>query len=279
MKELTLEITNNCFLNCIQCSTKANPKGKIYFSLEQVASYLDRFTDFDVVRLSGGEPFQHPQLRDIVRIIHKQNKKVQILSCGVKNGREISEKEMSSVKKYIDEIIFSMHGDDPLHDQIVTSDEFWLRHPPYWDMVSDSADNALMNGINVSFQTVLMQANYSQLESIAHCLDSLSYCRKVNCSIDKNTKWHILRFVKQGRGEENSAQALNPEQLKDLPNVLKELSERYKVSITYSNSFAQDQCDCGSQKAVVTVDQEIIPCSALKYNPKNKGKFGCKYRI
>jgi len=68
MKELTIEITNYCSLNCLHCSTKANTQGEIFFSVNQINNYLNQFPDFKKVRLSGGEPFEHPDLVEILKM-------------------------------------------------------------------------------------------------------------------------------------------------------------------------------------------------------------------
>jgi len=165
-----------------------------------------------------------------------------------------------------------MHGMDPLHDQIVTSDQIYVRHPPYWDYVCDSADNAILVGIPISFHTVVMQDNYSELEEIAKCMHYYSE------TLRKPTSWHLLRFVKQGRGLNNSEQALNEKQVENLPKLIHAFLKRYNLDITCSDSFAGITCNCKSLKQVITCYGESIPCSALKYGGKEK-KFGCKDRL
>jgi organic radical activating enzyme len=65
-KELTIEITSKCSLNCAWCSTNATPEGK-YVPKELV---IERMREWqyccNVVRLSGGEPLQYPYLKDIL---------------------------------------------------------------------------------------------------------------------------------------------------------------------------------------------------------------------
>ncbi|MFH1682653.1 MAG: radical SAM protein [Candidatus Woesearchaeota archaeon] len=194
MKELTIEITNRCRLNCLHCSTDAKDKGDIFFSLDEVTGYLSRFDDFDRVRLSGGEPFEHPQLTEIASMIKDQGREVYVLTCGVLSSGLISRSKFSQIKPFVDEVVFSVQGDWDAHDYIVTGDKNFISHPAYWEGVVDSADNAVLAGVDLSFHTVAMKSNYDSLEEIAKLVGLFSASRK------KITQWHVLRFIKQGRG-------------------------------------------------------------------------------
>lgn len=273
MKELTMEITDRCSLNCVQCSTRAGPDGDTFFSVEDVARYLGQFRDFDVVRVSGGEPFEHPELDRIVKFIEGQGKQVQIMSCGVKERRPIPLEDMRAIAPYVDEVVWSMHGLDPKHDQIVTGDKQYMWYPPYWDHLCDSFDHANLAGIRSSFQTVVMKDNFDDLTDIAWAM------RVFREGTGKPYHWHILRFVKQGRGQDNAAQALDPQQAYELPSRVRALARANGLQITYTNSFDECNCESGTMKAVVTCKRKVIPCSALKYDEKTDGRFACKYRL
>ena len=85
MKELTIEITDNCMLRCLQCSSNARPDKSKYMTLSEINEILKKFKDFESVRLSGGEPFQHPNLTEIIRFIKSRDRKITIMSCGLTN--------------------------------------------------------------------------------------------------------------------------------------------------------------------------------------------------
>jgi len=271
MKELTLEITDRCSLSCIHCSTIADKEGSIFFSLEKIKDYLGRFPGFDVVRLSGGEPFDHPLIIDAAELIHNDGRKVYILSCGVQRGDKIPNRVIEEIRPFLEEIIFSIHGGHSEHNKIVTSGENWKKEKPYICMMN-SAYTAYLAGLPISFQTVLMKQNYGCLEEMA----------KEICSLERYTKqqpkWHIMRFVRQGRGALHPEQALSPEQINQLPRIVEFLSGEYGIRITYSNSFEQRECGCG-EKAVVTCYDEVVPCSALKHGAETSGQFPCRPRL
>jgi len=227
MKELTIEITNRCSLNCLQCSTRADSSGEIFFSLDKIKEYLEKYSEFEVVRISGGEPFEHPWIDKICKLIKDKKKQVKILSCGVYYNQTVPAGFLKEIKPNVDEIIFSYHGYIPTHENIVTSHMDWTKRLPYWDFLCDTIDNATLAKIPYSFETVLMQENFSKLEEIADNISKLGKIKMINGFGDENINWHILRFVKQGRGKINSTQALNIGQIGEFPSLIRHVGEKY----------------------------------------------------
>jgi MoaA/NifB/PqqE/SkfB family radical SAM enzyme len=274
MKELTLEITNRCSLNCLHCSTEAGPDGKIFWSAEQIKEILKEYSGFGKIRISGGEPFEHPDLGKILKTIKNENRDIDVLSCGVIYNKPIPEELIKKCKPNLDEIIFSMHGFYEFHNQIACGSEDYLSisaRPSYWDILMDSIDNVIRQRAPYSFQMVLMRANFDGLKDIVSTVSCLQRITDY-CIPDL----HILKFVKQGRGR-NIDQELTKEQYAVLPELVEALSQKYNVEMSMSNSFLPEysgRCDCGSKKAVVTYDFKYIPCSALKENPA-RGEFAC----
>lgn len=270
MKELTLEITDCCSLNCIMCSTMAGKDGRTFISPEQVREWLDKYSDFEKIRLSGGEPFEHPDLERIVDVCSER--KLEVLSCGVYHNSGISLEVFQKVRS-IEEIVFSFHGYLHAHEDIVSGGKDWQEHGPYWDYLMDSTDNARLAEINYSFESVLLRKNFDKMEEMGWLLDCSA--RATN----RKLKWHILRFVKQGRGEMYKDESLTESEIEDFRKLFEKMKREYhNLDISFSNSFLKDECDCGSRKAVVSVYGEEIPCSALKYGG-GKGKFACRKRL
>ena len=238
MKELTMEITNRCSLRCIQCSTKATDKGHVFMSLDQAKRHLDRFRDYDEVRLSGGEPFEHPRIDRICELIKGCGKKARIMTCGTYYREPIPYTFLLMLKPNVDEIIFSYHGFSKTHEKIVTGKDYrGSGDPPNWGLALDSVDRTRLAKIPFSFQTVLMKENFSELEKIAQNVCAFGIAKLFNSPWlgEEELNWHILRFVKQGRGKDNSYQAIDEEQARELPRIVKQLGKRfYNVHITLS---------------------------------------------
>jgi len=82
MKELTLEITNRCNLDCPWCGSSSTPNGKHCNTMEMI-KILEKYKDIcDVVRVSGGEPTLHPDLEVIIKRAKDLSYKVVLLTNG-----------------------------------------------------------------------------------------------------------------------------------------------------------------------------------------------------
>jgi MoaA/NifB/PqqE/SkfB family radical SAM enzyme len=273
MKELTIEITDRCSLNCLFCSTQAGKSGEIFVSPKRITEILNEYPEFKRVRLSGGEPFEHPHLEEIVETIFNSGRECQLLSCGVKQDKDIPEKSFTRIAGLVKDIVFSYHGFYTDHERIVKPKTPFHKTLPYWDFMMDSVEHAYYSDIPVSFQTVVINQNYGQLESMAKTIAGLKR------AMPKFGEWHLLRFVPQGRGSKNKDQEPNNEETKHLVDLVENWKHVYPyLKISYTHAFDMKECDCGSEKAVVTVNGEEIPCSALKYGAKSECKFPCLKR-
>ena len=295
MGELTLEITNNCPLYCVHCSTRASRQGDVYWSLEDVEHYTKKYDHHQDIRLSGGEPFQHPQLEDIVKYLHNQGKSVTILSSGVTNfgenelgARPLTKKTLRRVKPFIKEIVFSLQGHYDSHDRIVISDHNPYRHPPYCDILLDSTEPVQELNIPFSFHTVLMKSNIDSIPDILRDVALFGY-HHGRCV--RLMHLHLLRFVKQGRGKKNDKEALEPKDFQRVQKMIDDFQETIDsgqhflfqpgkyIYVTQTNSIHSSGCDCGTAKSVVTYDKEEIPCSAMKRFKGVPKPFMCRHRL
>ena len=76
----------------------ARKSRNVNLSPERIAEIIDKYADFESVRLSGGEPFEHPELEKILQLLQEKERITTILSCGVKNDRVIPEEIFRKIK-------------------------------------------------------------------------------------------------------------------------------------------------------------------------------------
>jgi MoaA/NifB/PqqE/SkfB family radical SAM enzyme len=83
---------------------------------KEIISFIDDVTGYNpVIFLTGGEPFLHSRIIDILRHIKKKG-----LHCGVcTNGTSLNEDLITCLAKINpDNLIFSIHGTEKIHDEI-----------------------------------------------------------------------------------------------------------------------------------------------------------------
>lgn len=82
-KELTLEITNKCNVNCPWCSSSSTPNGKD-MPLERLVEWMEMYKDRDngIIRLSGGEPTLHYAFREVLAQARTRFRKIVLLTSG-----------------------------------------------------------------------------------------------------------------------------------------------------------------------------------------------------
>lgn len=86
-KSICINITRRCNLSCPECYileyiNTQNNKNQIDLSLIDIKNIVQNL-DFDTVYLTGGEPFCHPEIRDIINHFFYSNKKIQIATNGL----------------------------------------------------------------------------------------------------------------------------------------------------------------------------------------------------
>ena len=84
MKELTLEITNKCQLECPWCSSVSNPQGIDVNEDVLHEKIIEHRNEVDVIRLSGGEPTLHTALPRLIDRARDVRKKIILMTNGQK---------------------------------------------------------------------------------------------------------------------------------------------------------------------------------------------------
>ncbi|MBR9678417.1 MAG: radical SAM protein [Nanoarchaeota archaeon] len=266
---MTIELTNQCSLDCIHCSTESVKEG-VFMLSSHVERVLESFPEFGKVRFSGGEPFEHPQIVEILSMAKGVDRNVQVLSSGVYYDKSIPYGLIEDCSSFIDEVVFSMHGMYS-HDFITSTEGSWSK------LLNSSA--VWMEPFNVaySFECVLTKQVFEGLEDLVTEL----YHLKKGCP-SMIPHLHVLRLIKQGRALENwDVIAPTEEQVISLPSLAESLSDD-GIKVTYSKSFVSNPemvCDCGLEKTVIQWDGTVIPCSALKGYLGEAVPFACRDRF
>ena len=270
LSEISIEILQRCPNRCIYCSSHSNPQAKHIIPFEIIKNIIDdaKSLGCKIVCLSGGEPFLHPQILDIISYIAKQQLTCFVYTSGIYMKDEVysslPNEYIEAIRGMVDKVIFNVEADSSaLYDQIMGTDVGGF------DMMKKSIIDCVSSGLVVETHVVPMQVNFKHLRSI------FEMCYQLGVS-----KVSILRLVLQGRALENlSLVKLSGKDNREVTKLIKALYESYKgkvrIGLPYSDSNCRIYCKAASDKINVRYDGNVYPCEVFKDDLLNT-KLGCE---
>lgn len=270
LSELSIEILQRCPNRCIYCSSHSNPQATHIIPFEIIKNVIDdaKSLGCKTVCLSGGEPFLHPQILDIISYIAKQQLTCYVYTSGIYMKDEVysslPNEYIEAIRGMVDKVIFNVEADSStLYDQIMGTDVGGF------DMMKKSINDCVSSGLVVETHVVPMQVNFEHLKLI------FEMCYQLGVS-----KVSILRLVLQGRALENlSLVKLTGEDSWEVTKLIKALKEAYKgkvrIGLPYSDSNCRIYCKAASDKINVRYDGNVYPCEVFKDDLLN-AKLGCE---
>lgn len=270
LSEISIEILQRCPNRCIYCSSHSNPQATHLIPFEIIKNVIDdaKSLGCKTVCLSGGEPFLHPQILEIISYIAKQQLTCYVYTSGIYMKDEVysslPNEYIEAIRGMVDKVIFNVEADSStLYDKIMGTDVGGF------DMMKKSINDCVSSGLVVETHVVPMQVNFKHLKSI------FEMCYQLGVS-----KVSILRLVLQGRALENlSLVKLTGEDSWEVTKLIKALKEAYKgkvrIGLPYSDSNCRIYCKAASDKINVRYDGNVYPCEVFKDDLLN-AKLGCE---
>lgn len=270
LSEISIEILQRCPNRCIYCSSHSNPQATHIIPFEIIKNVIDdaKSLGCKTVCLSGGEPFLHPHILNIISYIAKLQLTCYVYTSGIYMNDEVysslPNEYIEAMRGMVDKVIFNVEADSSaLYDQIMGTDVGGF------DMMKKSINDCVSSGLVVETHVVPMQVNFKHLKSI------FEMCYQLGVS-----KVSILRLVLQGRALENlSLVKLTGEDSWEVTKLIKALKEAYKgkvrIGLPYSDSNCRIYCKAASDKINVRYDGNVYPCEVFKDDLLN-AKLGCE---
>lgn len=250
LREIKVELTYKCNLQCAHCSSEGSLDMTRAISWPEIKKILDSARRMGVasVSLSGGEPFVWPDFKKLLSSNELNDFAIRIYTSGTtENVREISSKIIHNNIKFI----FSIYAAcDEVHDLVT-------QRPGSFRKSLSSLEY-----INSKFETevhfVPLSVNYVQLKPLVTLL------RKKGIK-----KLSVLRFVPQGRGAINKHLDLSQDQYLELRKDINEIREsgfNIRTGSPFNFLLLNDQprCTSGVDKLIIAPDLSIYPCDAFK---------------
>jgi radical SAM protein with 4Fe4S-binding SPASM domain len=258
-KNVTLELTRKCPLNCLMCSSNGGLPHPRELSLPKWMEIIDELMDLGAESffLSGGEPFSYSYFKDICNYISKLDVSLSIYSSGncIKNGEllPLSQNDIKFLSSLnLKNIIFSLEGSNEItHDKITTVNGSFQN-------TLTSIKHALNQKVITELHFVPMLINYKELPMV------IALAKKLGIS-----RVSVLRYVDQGRGKKNSSHLkLGNEEIKQLRAILSEIDTSYVRLGHPLNPYLisnNSKCTAGRDRITVRYDGLVFPCEAMKF--------------
>lgn len=129
LSEISIEILQRCPNRCIYCSSHSNPQATHIIPFEIIKNIIDdaKSLGCKTVCLSGGEPFLHPQILDIISYIAKLQLICYVYTSGIYMKDEVysslPNEYIEAIRGMVDKVIFNVEADSSaLYDQIMGTD-------------------------------------------------------------------------------------------------------------------------------------------------------------
>jgi radical SAM protein with 4Fe4S-binding SPASM domain len=257
LNELKIELTQECPLGCIHCSTCSNRSTKSALPPEVVMRLLREAQRMGAkkVALTGGEPVVYTHLCEVISSASSLSLATSLYTTGIKNNNldSIDKDDVAGLMAAgLGRSIFSIYAADPRMHESITGF-------PSFAATVRAVECCIESGLPVEFHFVPLRRNYLQFEAVVQLAEKLGV-----------GKVSALRFVPHGRG----AMIRDNEQptshhYREFRAIVEKLRESRSVQVRLGApmnmlGLGHACCDAAQDVLVVNHRGRVFPCDAFK---------------
>ncbi len=283
---LVLMPHSRCNCRCVMCDIWKANQNKTEISTEELAKHIETFRRLGVrrVALSGGEALMHTNLWKFCDQLKSIGIKISLLSTGI-----TLKANASDVIKHVDDVIVSLDGSPPLHNEI-------RNLPSAFEKLSEGvrAIKELNPSFRITGRCVLQKLNYRALPDIIATaqslgLDQISFLAAdvSSTAFNRQDLWTDDKIVQVQLSDDDVIEfekivVKTFQQLDDLyrskfitesPEKMLDLVRYYKAMNGHAD-FPAVRCNAPWVSAVIESDGEVRPCFFHKsYGNISSGSF------
>ncbi len=268
LKELKLELTQQCPLACVHCSTDSHRRRMSGLTEETVLTLLREASVLgaEKVAFTGGEPLLAPYLPKVIEEAHALGIHSSLYTCGAAD-LELNPLTVQAAARLgacgLGRFIFSIYSHDAeMHNSIT-------RYQSFGTTVL-GLQNALASGVPVEIHFVSMHRNFRDLPRL----------------VEEAAKWgvrrlSVLRFVPHGRGGGiANREDLTSDEMRELREIILATRETFpEIELRAGSPYnvlgiGHTPCDAAQEVLVVNHRGDIFPCDAFKNVEFYDAQFG-----
>lgn len=317
LKDLCFEIIQTCPNECKFCSSNSSKDKRTIISLEQFKKTITYFINnggIEEVSISGGEPFFHPDLFEMIKFCKECGIRTVLFTSGIKRTSEMPAEIIRDIENKCKDDLEKIEKNEPWNQRLKLNVKAYynkLINPKEYSSIQRTDFEKLkklgLDKIVFNCQTLNEDIDSELMgrDSLSICLiDSLIRARTIGLKVEVHfipmkqnyrefldivecleiagiNKISVLNFVPQGRGKENQEELmLNQEELKKFSEIIKKAKESYNVNIRIGiplNKKISNFCNAGTEKLDIKYDGTILPCPAFKeLSVETMEKYGIK---
>ena len=319
VKDLCFEIIESCPNECKFCSSNSCIDKKKIISLDdfkRVIDYFIREGGIGELSLSGGEPFLHPDLFEMISYSKSYGIRTVVFTSGIKRPLPLSDELIFLYKREMNFKLDEIEKNEPWNERLKSNIRNYydnIINPSSFSPISKSELDLLksigLDKIVFDFQAYehetdeyLMGRNRQKYSCL---LDSLLNASSVGLETDVHfipmkpnykeipdilellelagiNNISLLNFVPQGRGLKNvDSLMLDDLGLIEFMKVLDSSRNLFSGSIRIGIPLMGDnthKCNAGLEKLDIKFDGTVLPCPAFKeLDVETMEKFGIKH--
>lgn len=265
LKEITIEVTQQCPNQCVHCSSLSSTYKTFCLSFDKIKELVDEAVDLGcgIINLSGGEPFVHHEITQIVDYIYEKGLSCYIYTSGItlSNGKptEVSVEILQRLRGKVTKYIVNVEAvDESTYNRIMGTSFNGFA------MMKQFVRTALAQGEVVEAHFVPMKPNYMQIPDVVRMCNEMGVSRV-----------SFLRFVAQGRGLKNEKELkLSEEEFEEAKGLMKRCEVRnsngVRLGIPFQGCVKRVNCMTSISKLNIRYDGNVYPCEAFKNDqPQN----------
>lgn len=259
IKDASIEIIQKCLNRCLHCSSCSTSKSTAILSKDIIKEVVDGLCTLGTQRicLSGGEPFLHPNVLEIIEYISKKGIIVDVYSCGILGNENsptaISLALLKSLKTVgLRSIIFNLPSASEKTYNLIT------QTTDHFPLLMESIKNAVAANVIAEIHFVPMSANCKDISNVVSLAEQLGV-----------HQLNFLKLVPHGRAKEHFKDLfVDDDTLVELQSeliMLKENGKAIRIGLPLSVSGTTPPCHAVSEKLYIKFDGSVFGCEAFKY--------------
>ena len=254
-RHISIELTYHCNFKCRHCYNKSAPQIKEHVDSNWLIFILDDLKNLgvDLIELTGGEPFTHPNFVQILKHSLKLFSMVSIIT----NGYLLTENTANFLSRHKDKINLQIS----LYGSKSTYVDWFSNKKNAFERSKKSIKLASYNGIFVTANMIVTPFNLDQLYSTVKLSKSLGA-----------SSFRISTVVPLGRADINQLHFL-PENIQLLINEIKDIKKEFGEFIFETPEYLLKpdiklpNCGAGTKTTTITPDGHVKICP-LANTPK-----------